>query len=61
MVAKCSTPSISNGRVSLEGSSVGDVLVYSCKDGYILSGSKERVCSPNAVWSGFEPECLSGK
>ena len=35
------------------------VCQFSCNDGYIGSGSKERKCQRNATWSGEDFTCQS--
>jgi len=35
----------------------GDVCVYLCDDGYIVSGSGDRTCQSDGTWTGSEPTC----
>ena len=35
----------------------GSVVRYSCDEGYILSGKKERICQGDGRWSGDAPTC----
>ena len=50
----------SNGRVNTSaGTSFGDKAVYSCDEGYMLTGTAERTCQANEQWSGSEPTCES--
>ena len=36
---------------------VGSVAVYSCDDGFELSGNSRRVCQLNGRYSGVAPVC----
>ena len=42
-------------------SAVGDKIIYSCNDGYILIGPEERFCTYNGSWTGDVPVCLALK
>ena len=47
-----------NGDVDLsEGTEFGASAMYSCDDGYILSGTSTRNCLDTGLWSGVEPTC----
>ena len=48
-----------NGEVVINASTrvVGSVATYTCDDGFLLSGSDERECQDNGMWSGPEPLC----
>ena len=35
----------------------GNIVSFSCNDGYNLLGSAERTCMPNGVWSGTTVTC----
>ena len=48
-----------NGQVSIEGNSFGDVVEYSCKTGYNLTGNATRICRADGSWSGKQPSCES--
>ncbi len=50
---------INKGSVELEGTFVGASATYSCIEGYILVGSRQRACQPNGQWSDSEPSCRS--
>ena len=54
----CDDPGIPINGVRIGNSlSVGSVLFYRCKDGFILLGSKYRKCQENGVFSGMQPTC----
>ncbi|KAJ8038235.1 Sushi, von Willebrand factor type A, EGF and pentraxin domain-containing protein 1 [Holothuria leucospilota] len=36
---------------------IGAEVTYSCNDGYVLSGQRNRICQANKTWSGTEPMC----
>ena len=50
-----------NGEVTFGATTLGEVVEYSCIEGYSLSPSGEstRTCTAEAVWSGNPPECNS--
>ncbi|GBN21991.1 hypothetical protein AVEN_82562-1, partial [Araneus ventricosus] len=50
-------PSPENGAVKVTGEMFGDTATYTCREGYWLSGNRERVCQGDATWSGKQPEC----
>ena len=35
----------------------GDVIHYSCEEGYKLQGSKSRQCNEHGIWTGTRPTC----
>ena len=35
----------------------GDVVTYSCDDGFGLRGDRQRTCGTDGEWSGSEPTC----
>ncbi|XP_054709581.1 sushi, von Willebrand factor type A, EGF and pentraxin domain-containing protein 1-like [Uloborus diversus] len=45
------------GTVKVTGECFGTRAIYSCEEGYYLSGPRERVCQGDAKWSGHKPEC----
>lgn len=58
----CSRPSPPlNGRVRVSGVGYTAVATYSCFDGYMLLGSKNRTCQWNNFWSGITPVCVLGQ
>jgi len=36
---------------------VGDTCVFTCDDGFLLTGSTSRSCQIDGDWSGTETEC----
>ena len=53
-------PRPENGAVVYRSVQVGSVAVYSCNDGYVLSGSALRTCEGDGSWSGQAPVCNTG-
>ena len=49
----------SNGQVSLTTTTFGSVVMYTCKEGYLVMGSAMRECLANGSWSQQEPVCQS--
>lgn len=45
---------------SLQGSSTSfpNVMMFECDEGFILYGSKHRVCQSNRTWSGMKARCV---
>ncbi|KAG4075716.1 hypothetical protein HA402_003541 [Bradysia odoriphaga] len=53
-------PTLNNGVETIEKTTFGEEVTYTCNDGYRLaSGSQKRVCMINGTWSGTHPECIS--
>ena len=46
-----------NGFISSDDRTCGTQVTYSCKEGYQLSGSENRNCEPNGIWSDNAPVC----
>ncbi len=47
-----------NGQVEISsGTTFGSTASYSCDTGYNLTGSTERTCGADGMWSLFEPVC----
>uniref|UniRef100_A0A2K6SNA0 Complement C2 n=1 Tax=Saimiri boliviensis boliviensis TaxID=39432 RepID=A0A2K6SNA0_SAIBB len=54
----CPDPGISLGAVRTGSRfGLGDKVTYRCSSNLVLTGSAERECQSNGVWSGTEPIC----
>ena len=54
----CADPGIPTNGVREGGSlSVDSALFFRCNDGFIIMGSKVRVCQENGLFSGMQPTC----
>uniref|UniRef100_A0ABI7YQF5 Complement C2 n=1 Tax=Felis catus TaxID=9685 RepID=A0ABI7YQF5_FELCA len=54
----CPNPGISVGAVRTGSRfGLGDKVTYRCSSNLVLTGSAERECQSNGVWSGTEPIC----
>jgi hypothetical protein len=57
-VIRCGYPGrLANGHVIGRSYLFGDLVHYSCHQGYRLRGPKSRHCSQDAHWSGEKPTC----
>ncbi|XP_055973137.1 sushi, von Willebrand factor type A, EGF and pentraxin domain-containing protein 1 [Sorex fumeus] len=55
----CEKPnSIMNGSIRGSNYTYQSVLYYECDPGYVLNGTKKRICQENKNWDGEEPFCL---
>ena len=41
------------------GTYIGSIATYSCKEGYTLVGFEVRICQLDRKWSGLAPTCES--
>lgn len=50
-----------NGQVTYEGgdTTIGSTTLYTCMEGYSLTGNRRRTCLQHGSWSGMEPICES--
>ena len=48
---------IKKGHFKLNGNFFGARVTYYCDDGFIMSGTKERVCQGDGSWSNSPPQC----
>eukprot|EP00117_Sycon_ciliatum_P036248 scpid11835/ scgid3889/ Sushi, von Willebrand factor type A, EGF and pentraxin domain-containing protein 1 len=46
-----------NSNVAFQSSSYQSIATISCLPGYVLSGTGERRCQQNGLWSGASPVC----
>ena len=57
-VIRCGYPGhLLNGHVIGRSYLFGDVIHYSCHEGYKLQGSKSRQCNEHGFWTGVRPAC----
>ena len=47
-----------NGAVDFYDTTVGSVAMYTCNEGFNLSGAVNRDCQANGTWSPSEPICI---
>jgi len=46
-----------NGMIQCSGTSVDDICLFTCDDGFELSGNSSRTCQDDGTWSGTEAMC----
>lgn len=56
-------PAPLNGNVVMDpnDATIGAEVTYSCDDGYVISGQRNRVCQANKTWSATEPTCIESR
>lgn len=37
---------------------LGETARYGCKDGFVIRGTRERICGADGGWEGHAPECV---
>lgn len=56
---RCPVPkSIPIGSLRYTGLIYNSLAIYSCPNGYLLSGYKQRVCKKDGTWAGTPPKCI---
>lgn len=54
----CGSPEKSENTVIVGSKrTIGSMIDYACPDGYMLVGSRSRMCGPSGFWSGDVPTC----
>ena len=48
-----------NGNVKQTGVVLGSRALYSCDEGFVLSGDRKRICQRDGTFSGNAPTCES--
>ena len=55
----CPSICISHGEVLYDGQEPGDLAIFRCDDGYIISGPPKAECQANGTWTVDPPVCIS--
>ncbi|KAG1659006.1 Sushi, von Willebrand factor type A, EGF and pentraxin domain-containing protein 1 [Nymphon striatum] len=53
------TPKFGEKQCTNKENPFGTVCKFKCSAGFIILGTKSRMCGPGGLWSGYEPECQS--
>lgn len=57
----CASPDVPRGATLVSGAKFsyhyGNVIKYSCEDGYIMQGNHTSICDINGQWTHSAPEC----
>ncbi|KAG1658998.1 Sushi, von Willebrand factor type A, EGF and pentraxin domain-containing protein 1 [Nymphon striatum] len=51
------TPKFGEKQCTNKENPFGTVCKFKCSAGFIILGTKSRMCGPGGLWSGYEPEC----
>ena len=50
-----------NGFVTLDGTSLGSIAIYSCNTGFKFDGPEMLTCARDGTWSSQPPTCSESK
>ena len=50
-------PVPTNGDIVLDKTTFESEVLYSCEDGFVLTGSSKRICTADGLWSASDPTC----
>lgn len=49
-----------NGIIQCSDILVGDICIFQCNPGFVLSGDASRTCQSDQTWSGMKATCAQG-